>query len=810
MENTGRDNWPVRPYKGLSSYGPEDAPLFAGRTADVELCAEVLASRSTRIIILQGDTGCGKTSFLRAGLIPYLETDANRFEFIKDKDEPNFKALFIRSTENPLVMMAQAIYEFAAKDIPLNSFLGEQTLELSRTVADYKTSTEFLRAVSEQPAVLVRTLGDIAEVLPKTLVLVLDQAEESLTINQQAEGDSYRKRFFDFVSLFSETQFDLKLIFTFRTEFYGRFIDECKLNPQSRTVSQYRLKELTDSQLIEAIKRPTSTETIPGFGKPFDRYRFSYETGLPEEIVTDLKNIVTAGAKLSLLQLTCDNLYGFVDTDSDTERPITRAEYNNLGGIEGQLESNIDRAVRILWGERSNRWRHNLIKETAKWKDVLADLAKEQVGGAITTEIVSEDHLRQRVRRARCFLPFRDVVDYFSSDSVRIMRRISVIDIRNGDTVSAFSLGHDAVGLALRTWTTKSKQAKTEARRRLAMWALSGIAFLIISGFLYGFLYLVSSPALLSRFLIVMAAVTVVLVIGVVVASVLALLAYFGSERASPRDDQHKSLLSTGYLQDFRINFWWLGVRSAIPLAAALVGLCQTSYFGRFLPGYDHTAILDHISSCRALQKRDLKEGQTGISFESFEPELERRLQAVVASFLDDPTLNQRLKSRFSRDFRDLDAVVVPSWEVISRQRADLYGITLAGWSHANKARNADYVGAYTLRNRPDEPAVTSDGRPRIILNPSAFQSESALRFTLFHELLHALDIPGADPPWFCFGQDDLRYLKEYRDEVDRRGWIAPNQVAIWVLAVLLPLGIANAQIIYAYAYWKARGQSHR
>ncbi len=774
MQNREKDNWPVRPYKGLSSYGPEDAPLFAGRTADVELCADLLASRSIRIMILQGVTGCGKTSFLRAGLIPYL---------------------------------------------PLNSFLGEQTLELSRTVADYKTSTEFLRAVSEQPEVLVRTLGEIAEVLPKTLVLVLDQAEELLTLNPHAEGDSYRKGFFDFVSLFSETQFDLKMIFALRTEFHGRFTNECDLNPQSHTISNYLLKELNDGQLIEAIGRPTSTETIPGFGRPFDRYRFSYETGLPEKIVSDLKNIVTAGAKLSLLQLTCDNLYDFVDTAEDMERTITRADYKSLGGIEGQLEGNIDRAVRILWGETSNRWRRNLIKETARWKDVLAALAKEQVGGAITTEIVSENDLRQRVRRARCFLPFQDVVDYFSSDSVRIMRRVSVIDVRNGNSVSAISLGHDAIGLALRTWAVKSKQAKTEARRRLAMWALSGITLLIIAGFLYGLLYIVSSPALLRRFVpsqtvlkvmaaVVLAAITVVLALSVYV---LTLLAYSRSARTALHDEQYRSLLYSDYFQDSRVNFWWLSVRIAIPLAAAFVGFCQTSYFGRFLPGYDHAAIVSHIKSCQALQQNKLSKG---IAFEGFDNQIEHsqltiRLQAAVHSFSDDVALNEMLKHQFGEDLNDLNAVIVPSWEITSQERADLYEITLAGWSYANKARDADYVGAYTLRNRPDEPPVTRDGRPRIILNPSAFQSESALRFTLFHELLHALNIPGRDPPWFCFGQDDLRYLKEYRDEVDRRGWIALNQVAIWVLAVLLPLGIGNAQIIYAYAYLKARRQPH-
>jgi hypothetical protein len=199
----------------------------------------------------------------------------------------------------------------------------------------------------------------------------------------------------------------------------------------------------------------------------------------------------------------------------------------------------------------------------------------------------------------------------------------------------------------------------------------------------------------------------------------------------------------------------------------------------------------------------------TGIAFEGFDNQLAIRIRAAVHSFRDDVALNKMLKLQFAEDLNDLNAVIVPSWQITSEAEADLYGITLVGRTYANKARNTDYVGAYTLRNRPDEPNVTTDGRPRIILNPIAFQSESALRFTLFHELLHALNIPGRDPPWFCFGQDDLGYLKEYREEVHRRGWILSSQILIWILAVLVPMGIGSAQITHAYAYFKSQRRSH-
>lgn len=260
-----------------------------------------------------------------------------------------------------------------------------------------------------------------------------------------------------------------------------------------------------------------------------------------------------------------------------------------------------------------------------------------------------------------------------------------------------------------------------------------------------------------------------------------------------------------------KLSRWRLGVRIAIPLSFAIVGFGQTSFFGRFLPGFDHATIRRHVKECKQLQYVRSERGSPDrIEFESFKPdnpELEQRLRTAIKSFTEDVRLNEVLKKQFEEDFNDLNVIIIPSWVITSKEKADLYGITVEGWSHIDEARNTDYVGAYTLRDRPNEGKVTKDGKSRILINPSAFQSESALRFTLFHEMLHALNIPGKFPPWYCFAQDDLRYLPEYRDEVARRGWISFSQLAIWILAVLVPLGIAFAQIIYAYGSRKARNR---
>ena len=109
MEPQLHDKWPSYPYKGLQFYEAQDAPIFAGREADIRTCADLIADDTARILVLHGNTGCGKSSFLRAGLIPLLER--NSFEFFKERTRPS-RALLIRCTDTPIARLVEGIYRY--------------------------------------------------------------------------------------------------------------------------------------------------------------------------------------------------------------------------------------------------------------------------------------------------------------------------------------------------------------------------------------------------------------------------------------------------------------------------------------------------------------------------------------------------------------------------------------------------------------------------------------------------------------------------------------------------------------------------
>ena len=62
------------PYQGLIPYGEQDRRYFFGRREEIAIVAANV--RASPLTIFYGSTGVGKTSVLRAGVIPDLNGEA--------------------------------------------------------------------------------------------------------------------------------------------------------------------------------------------------------------------------------------------------------------------------------------------------------------------------------------------------------------------------------------------------------------------------------------------------------------------------------------------------------------------------------------------------------------------------------------------------------------------------------------------------------------------------------------------------------------------------------------------------------------
>ena len=156
------------PYRGLASFEPEDAEWFFGReeltqhllavvTADMPGTADTPGTTGVPVVVI-GSSGSGKSSLLRAGLVPRLLAD-----------EPTRPLALFTPGTSPLTELARRLT--TATTVP-----GTPTEALTGATAD-----EIEAALRSDPEGFARLVGRVSEARQVRPVIVVDQFEEVFT-----------------------------------------------------------------------------------------------------------------------------------------------------------------------------------------------------------------------------------------------------------------------------------------------------------------------------------------------------------------------------------------------------------------------------------------------------------------------------------------------------------------------------------------------------------------------------------------------------------------------------------------------------
>jgi hypothetical protein len=129
---------------------------------------------------------------------------------------------------------------------------------------------------------------------------------------------------------------------------------------------------------------------------------------------------------------------------------ISKDDYQPVGGVKGQIEAHVRDAIRTLVTEKRIP-KDRIESEADCWREALQILSKTQVDGTVTTEFVPRAKLEEEVAKVGCAIPFDDTVAQFL-EGVRIVRPVSVYNAKDSEEINCFVLGHDVIGLALRSW----------------------------------------------------------------------------------------------------------------------------------------------------------------------------------------------------------------------------------------------------------------------------------------------------------------------------------------------------------------------
>ena len=313
------------PYRGLKPMEGEDAGIFFGREAAIITALDTLRGlregAPPRLLVILGASGAGKSSVLRAGLLPRLTRDDRHFLALP-VIRPERAVL---SGETGLVRSLEAALK--AHGMPrtradLKAIVSGGTATLQPLLAELVTAATPPRLADEDTATR-----------PPTVVLSIDQGEELFL----AEGAEEAQAFLTLLRALVDTQTpDVIALFTIRTDSY-----EPLQSAQGPAGALASIKQMTLS--LPPMPQGAYAQVIEG---PVARLAstpraLKIDPKLTEQLLADIE---AGGAKdaLPLLAFTLERLYLEHGGDGD----LTLAEYQHLGGVRGSIEAAVEGALR--------------------------------------------------------------------------------------------------------------------------------------------------------------------------------------------------------------------------------------------------------------------------------------------------------------------------------------------------------------------------------------------------------------------------------------------------------------------------------
>ncbi|HUK69035.1 MAG TPA: AAA family ATPase, partial [Streptosporangiaceae bacterium] len=314
-----RPLWAGRcPYRGLVPFERDDEGVFFGRERLTTELAVTLARRVTRggMTVVTGASGAGKSSLLRAGLLPALARG------VQVAGSENWPCRIITPTRDPLTELASALAVIG----------GTETVMVrdSLNARPHQAHLAFRQAVD---ADMVRRHGWLQPGgNAARLVLVVDQFEQLFTLSPGPDGDAARQAFITALCTAATTpsgspgQPPALVVIAVR----GDFWDRCGAYPELAGQLQdghFIVGPMTEPELRLAITGPAEAAGL------------SIDDALTETIISDLDAAGTDDTAGALPLLSQAMLLTWENRDGDR---LTSHGYGLAGGVSRAVQTSAD------------------------------------------------------------------------------------------------------------------------------------------------------------------------------------------------------------------------------------------------------------------------------------------------------------------------------------------------------------------------------------------------------------------------------------------------------------------------------------
>ena len=291
------------PFRSLQAFDAEDSWLFFGRDRETDEILDRLGHGPTLAVI--GNSGSGKSSLIRAGLIPALRR--GRFRD-RGKLVDQWRVAVLRPSAAP--------FEYLAVTLP-----GQLAPHLGPThrAAFIEYCKKNLPEGGDALRTVIEALGSPADQISAGahVLLVVDQFEEVFTL---VEDEGIRGRYID--SLLAAARLDgalsVYLVLGLRADFYSKCLDYPKLSA-SLAANLYNVPPIGTPQLRQVIENRLALASAAA------------EAGLIDSLLAE---VGAEPGNLALLEHALGQLWGKA---GGACRTLTNAAYAEIGRLRGAI-----------------------------------------------------------------------------------------------------------------------------------------------------------------------------------------------------------------------------------------------------------------------------------------------------------------------------------------------------------------------------------------------------------------------------------------------------------------------------------------
>jgi WD40 repeat protein len=305
-----------RPYPGFAYLEEADAAVFFGRDAQIvrglDEIRRLARTGVTRMFVILGASGSGKSSFLRAGLWPRLK-----------RDDLAWLPLPIVRPERAAISgkfgLVEALYSAVSEPRFAN---GVRERGLPRSRADIQ---DFLEKTDDSLARILAALREIAQACassaaPLTVLLAVDQGEELFN----EEGREEHRRFVEILTKTLAANPDVLAIMAMRSDAFPLVQGEPSLAALPKDT--FTLDMMLEGSYREVIVGPSRLLDPP----------LKVDPELADALLED----ISGQDALPLLAFTLANLYENYRSDNE----LTLAGYERLGRVRGVIDKTVAQA----------------------------------------------------------------------------------------------------------------------------------------------------------------------------------------------------------------------------------------------------------------------------------------------------------------------------------------------------------------------------------------------------------------------------------------------------------------------------------